>query len=767
MTEKQISKKNSEIPVSGDELERENRELQTLLARERVINGMISDFTYSAEFIIEEGIVSFSQISGDSHSATGFSPAEIASKKWNEIVFDEDIRGYTSFISSLEKNEKENIEYRIKSRDGNQHWVRDYIFVEEADSDKILFIGSIQEITLQKDLETALRHSERNYRQLFENAGIPVIYLSDEGEIHLSNFRAAGLLKNNPYNIIGVNLSNFVTDDTHAFLLENVEEIFITEKGIEKEKFLIFPASSGWFICSFQPVKDQQGKVVSVQIVMMDITDKKNAEEAYHKLVDQSIQELFILQEGKIVFANMQALKNRGFSREELKNQTGSDLLEYIHPKERIKVKDHFSSFINEEREPGVLEFRIRMKDGATNWVRSLSTTIEYKGGKAVQIALIDISEWKNVEEKLNASKEKYRLLAEAVKDIILFHDIKGRILYVNQAAVEISGWSCQELLAKNVGEFLVDERLEKIRQSSKSEKKRKDGIYETRILNKAGKEYYLEVNSSLMKNEEGIKGILVVARDITEKKHQEEKINKYYQELKRINNQKDKYFSLLAHDLKSPFISLLGYSEFLANEVENLSQEEIREYASSINVSSRGIYNLLENLLQWSSFQTGRLDYSPENFVLNDILDEVFFLYYSYAVKKGINLKNNLHSGKIKAYADKNMVSTILRNLVSNAIKFTSKGGIVSISSSKAENNILLKVEDTGRGITEDKLDSLFTIEKSIASEGTEKEKGSGLGLVLCKEFIEKNNGEIFVKSVPGKGTSFEITIPIINDYP
>ncbi len=237
-------------------------------------------------------------------------------------------------------------------------------------------------------------------------------------------------------------------------------------------------------------------------------------------------------------------------------------------------------------------------------------------------------------------------------------------------------------------------------------------------------------------------------------------KLNESEEELKIINADKDKFFSIVAHDLRSPFSSLLGFSDFLSKEAANLSVNEVQTYAKSIFTTGRHILSLLENLLQWSRVQLGRIEFTPEVYNLTEQLNSLYeyFEHISAGKNVTITLKSN---EKMTVYADRNMIETAIRNLLSNSVKFTGDGGSIQLSAVRKKGYIEIRVKDNGVGMSQEVQKKLFRIDSQHSTLGTRNEKGSGLGLLICKEFIEKNNGEISVVSQLGKGTVFTIRIP------
>ncbi|WP_321308977.1 ATP-binding protein [Marinifilum fragile] len=237
--------------------------------------------------------------------------------------------------------------------------------------------------------------------------------------------------------------------------------------------------------------------------------------------------------------------------------------------------------------------------------------------------------------------------------------------------------------------------------------------------------------------------------------------IEKQRKELERLNATKDKFFSIIAHDLKNPFASLIGASDFLVNSSEELSKEQLHNFHEIINQSARRGYKLLENLLEWARMQTGNIKFKPKQVDLWNLVNEVVNLLTGSAEHKEINLSAEIDEN-LMAFVDENMIDTVVRNLVSNAIKFTPRGGVIKVSSQVVGQFIEITVADNGIGITPENISKLFKIDEKVTQNGTENETGTGLGLILCKEFVERHGGEMRVESELGKGSKFIFTIAV-----
>ncbi len=240
----------------------------------------------------------------------------------------------------------------------------------------------------------------------------------------------------------------------------------------------------------------------------------------------------------------------------------------------------------------------------------------------------------------------------------------------------------------------------------------------------------------------------------------QKEEIEAQRDELSTLNSTKDKFFSIIGHDLKNPFHAIMSLTDILKNTSGERSAEEIDEMIDMIKTSSENAYELLENLLQWSRSQTGRINYNPQEIDIQDIGIETVNLLNVSAEKKNIKLISQINS-QMMAFADKNMVQTIIRNLINNAIKFTPEEGVITLKGESTADYIKIHIQDTGIGMDPEFIEGLFAIDRQKSTKGTSGESGTGLGLIICKEFAEQNGGNIYVKSTPGEGSIFTLQLP------
>ncbi len=240
----------------------------------------------------------------------------------------------------------------------------------------------------------------------------------------------------------------------------------------------------------------------------------------------------------------------------------------------------------------------------------------------------------------------------------------------------------------------------------------------------------------------------------------QKEEIELHRENLKALNASKDKFFSIIAHDLRNPIAGFLNLTEILTTNFDVFTETESKDFIDVMNQASKQLYNLLENLLQWSRTQTGSISYEPKFVSVRKMIDETIDTLMINIEDKNLRVHLGVDE-KTLVFVDENMISTVIRNLLSNAIKFTHPDGQIIIRCKNKENNVEISVVDNGVGIRKEDQEKLFKIDQHLTTQGTSEEKGSGLGLILCKEFIEKNGGEIKVESELNKGSSFIFTLP------
>jgi PAS domain S-box-containing protein len=370
-----------------------------------------------------------------------------------------------------------------------------------------------------------------------------------------------------------------------------------------------------------------------------------------------------------------------------------------------------------------------------------------------------------NVQLQNSKSKdtELFRLAFENANIGMCLVDLSGNIFKVNEEMVNIFGYSIKELQTMNVNDIAHPDFKEVSSEFIKnaSEGSKKHSMFEKAYIHKNGSTLTCNVTtSSVFDENQNLVFFISHVQDITDKKNAERILLERKEELQRLNAEKDKFFSIIAHDLINPFSSIVGFSDLLIEEVHEKRYDIIEKYSEIIQASSQRAISLLMNLMVWSRSQSGRMDYQPLYFEMADILKEVVLLFSDSAKQKAITVITETPS-QARVFADRNMINTVLRNLISNAIKFTKNGGAINITVTDNQDKIAVSVCDNGIGLTKERMEQLFHLDTNSSTPGTENEEGTGLGLILCKEFIQKHDGKIWVESEIGKGSCFKFIIP------
>nr|MDA3905733.1 PAS domain S-box protein [Bacteroidales bacterium] len=410
-------------------------------------------------------------------------------------------------------------------------------------------------------------------------------------------------------------------------------------------------------------------------------------------------------------------------------------------------------------------EFHNKKKNGELYWEFASISPIRNDKGITTHFLAVkeDISERKRAEGLLRESEERYKLITQNTLDIVFMLDKTGKQLFFNESVEKILGYKQEELVGKSFTRFVPKSEMTKyLLQLKNVFLKQEIRNFTSKIYHKNGDLIDVEINGRLVKHNEKLVALGTI-RDISERRKTEIIIKKKNEELLTINAEKNKFFSIIAHDLKSPFNSILGFSDLLIEQINNNDHDGIAKFAEIIQQSSNRAMDLLLNLMEWSQSQTERMEFNLEHFELVELIKDAELLLTGALEQKSISLSKNVPSNA-PVFADKKMISTVLRNLISNAIKFTHTGGKITISVEEKQHELLVSVSDTGVGISKEDSEKLFKIDETYSTPGTNKEKGTGLGLILCKEFVEKHGGKIWVESEVGKGSTFYFTIPRSN---
>lgn len=643
-----------------------------------------------------------------------------------------------------------------------------------------LYTIAQQEIAERKQAEKALRESEERYRNLVESSPVPVLVHCAEKFAFLNSEAIRTLGGTSLEEFLGKSIWDFVHPDYQHITKQRVKKIYKKEEPAKllEEKFIRLDGK----IIDVEVMGSMityLGKPAS-QVIFRDTTELKQAEKALHKFqqllekIFASLEEVVFVMDPAtytILLCNPAVEQIFGYREQEIFGKT-SEFLYGDQVIYNLLVEDLFHAL--DAKEVFRAESQMYRKDG--NMLISEHTAMEIVDNSGTRTAVIwvirDITERKRVEKSLAEERNLLRTLIDNLPDLIYVKDAESRFLLANNAMVRSLAVRTQdELVGKMDFDFHPLEMAEQYYMDEQAIIKSGQPLLnreEPVIDQKTGTIHWLLATKVPFRDSQGtIAGFVGINRDITEQKRAETELLAAHNELKEKNAQlyelnanKDKFFSIISHDLRSPFNTLLGFAQLLSDHIERYSLDEINHTVNKIRTSAESLHTLLENLLTWSRIQRGVMEYEPEMINLREIIADNIDLFASRADQKQIALTSFVQE-EILIYADYNMVNTVIRNLVSNALKFTKAGNTIDISAREQESHVEIAISDTGIGITPEDLPKLFRIDVQYSHTGTAGEKGTGLGLSLCKDLVEKNGGKIWVESEVGKGTTFRFTLP------
>lgn len=730
-------------------------------------------------------------------------PEEVPSKFKLKCVF---CQGDKCFTNNAEQN---NPEVHLFGRIWNAYWIK---------ASSGVFLHYVVDITQKKISEEALMRSEnllRNTQSLTLSGGWEWdierknMYWTDE-TYNIHDFHPTGK-ETLPLDLKELSLSCYLPEDRKV-ILEALNNCI--EKGIPYDKEFRFNTLKGrkiWIRTQAQPFY-RDGKIEKVIGVIIDITSRKQTIENLKELNEQ-FETLATLSpvgiyltdaEGECIYANPAWCSMAGLSSKEA---LGLGWLNGLHPEDRKMVFNNWKRMVESHGEWG-FEYRFQNKTGKVTQVYGLATpqcdeeenVVRYIGVN------LDITERKLAEQILIDSEMRLASLVNILQnktnsiqellDFTLDEAIKltnskiGYIYFYSEEKMEFTlfSWSKQVMKDCSIVNPETVYNLEETSIWGEAVRHRKPiMVNDFQAANPLKKGFpeghaalykYLTIPVFVGKEIVAVVGVankgidyvetdilhLTLLMDFTWKAYERMKLAEVMQnqndELIKLNADKDKFMSILAHDLKSPFSGLLGLSEVLTSNIRNYDIEKIENMTSLIHTSAKTTYNLMEALLLWTRTQSGKIPFDPIEINLYEICKEVILDLNVNAEGKSIAV-NNLIDRKLNAYADSDMLKTILRNLISNAIKFTNSKGKIDISCIKNEKEISISVTDNGIGISPELTDKMFDLSQLNSTKGTANETGTGLGLLLCKDFVSKHGGKIMVESQLGVGSEFKFSLP------
>lgn len=628
-------------------------------------------------------------------------------------------------------------------------------------------IWSFLDITERVLAEKAFQESEALYRNLVLRLPDGVYKSTHEGKfIDVNPAMVSMLGYDSKEDLMSIDIKTqlyFEPADRESLILQEKLEETGVYRLRKKDGSGIWVEDKGWYNL------DEEGNILSHEGIMRDITERKQAEELlqyseerYRTLIDNLGEGVgFVDGNDQFKFANIAAEEIFGV---EPGGLAGMNLNQFISAEQFKLVQKETALRINGVR--SVYELDILRPNGELRTIIITAVPQYDKRGnfEGTYGVFRDITKRKQAEKALSHEQYLLHTLLNNIPDHIYFKDCESRFIRINNAHAKLFGLSDPgQAVGKTDFDFFTREHAlhayedeqEIIRTGQpirKEEKETWEDLPDTWVLT---------TKMPLLDKDKKIIGTFGVSMNIDARKKAEEEIQLKNEELHRINVEKDKFFSIIAHDLRSPFNGFLGLTEIMVEDLPTMTMDEIRKIALMMRTSATNLFSLLGNLLEWSRMQRGLTTLSCESFLLMQKISESMVFVMEGANNKRIKVSYNVPDD-LEVYADRNMVGGMIRNLVSNAVKFTPREGNITISAKAIEDNFIeIFVKDSGIGMNQEMVEHLFILDVNTSRSGTDGECSTGLGLILCKDFVEKHGGKLWVESEEGIGSTFRFTLP------
>ena len=632
-------------------------------------------------------------------------------------------------------------------------------------------LAIVRDITERKRADKVLEESEKKFRTVVEEAAEIVFTTNSEGYFTYANPRGIKLSGYSLEELTKLKYIDLVVPEYKLIVKRNYFKQYINRIALSTTDYP-FRTKSGeirWFNQNASLIIENDN-VIGFYVIARDVTELRSMEAALkeseekYRLIVENIGEGFgfVNAEEQFLLANKSAEQIFGVGSGEL---VGKNLNQFVS-KDQFSVVQKETS-IRIKGIQSVYELDILRPNNEKRTISVIAVPQNDKKGIFVGTygMFRDITESKLAEESLHSSQQLIEGIINAIPVRIFWKDRNSVYLGCNSIFARDAGFSDQnDIIGKD--DFQMGWRDQAELYRSGDRQVMESGI--PILLNEEpqttpeGNTIILLTNKIPLKNSNGeIYGILGTSMNVTERIAAVQEIKLKNEQLQKLNAEKDKFFSIIAHDLRTPFNSFLGLTQIMAEDLRSLKMSQIQEIAVSISKSANNLYRLLENLLQWSQIQYGAIPFNPEAVQLSLVAGESIELIHEFAKSKGIEITYEIPDNSV-VFADSNMLQTIIRNLISNAVKFTPKGGRVNLSAKATDDKYIeISIKDSGIGMNQTLSNNLFRLDIKTNRTGTEGEPSSGLGLLLCKEFIEKHGGKIWVASEVGKGSEFYFTLP------
>ncbi len=669
-----------------------------------------------------------------------------------------------------ESEEEETFTKLVTVGSAAQKYIQFRVAAYEIEANTKSLVFAVNDVTEQAEKQRQFDKSLFIYQVLFNDSTTPSFVLDNDGLFESANDAFMGTFGYNENDLKNLYLmdiidSGYISEKDMTFRSLTSEAPRNIEIPFTTEKF------NRLFSVSLVQIENSELKIKKWGGILTDISEIKALENEFiilRSVFELSNEGMAVELDGKYILANESFAKLYGYdSREDV---IGVEAHSMMPDEDDKKGRETYHQYLHKNESPTRYEFLTQRRDGSKFYAEVSLTYFEFGQRKYYVIVAHDVTERKRTQQVIKESEERYRNIAENIDDFFWTAErVNDRLkpIFYTASVEKITGYPSHEFLADEKRFFRLiypddlPDVITKLKRFYQNMYKRSEEL-EFRIINKYGNVVWIRNKINVLRDRKGkINKIYGLVSDVSMTKKAEEDLLSSTESLQKLNETKDKFISIISHDLRTPFSSILGFTDLLLNE-DDLTVEESRKYIEYIQESSRNMLSLVNSLLDWTRIQTGRIQFEPVHMELSELVQKIIMGMQGFALQKDIELINAVTTDYV-LFIDQSLVMQALNNLVSNALKFTPSGGAIRIAAKQAEQPryIQVSVKDSGVGIKPENLDKIFRIDSKFTTEGTEGEKGTGLGLSLVKEIVEKHGGRIWVESEYGQGAEFIFTLP------
>lgn len=668
-----------------------------------------------------------------------------------------------------------NPEWRSQLHLGEDESIAEYYDVKaaligEGDEETVFLLCS--PITGRINQEKELKKSEARFRNIVTNSHEFICTLDTKGKITYANPHFLEVFQYTEEEIVTLEFTELI--DSY-YLIDKVFELkSIAENQVQTYELPLMTKLGQRIhvLSSFSLVEDLDGTIQYYNVILTDITLKKESEKdlmLIRSVFEASQNGIALLSKKRIILVNDSFVQM--FNYKSASEILGHNPIDLIDDKDRERVAAFIDLADEGKDAPTRFYFTGRKKNYALFEVENSVSSYEIENEKFTVWIVRDVTEEKKAQNALALSEERYRSITENINESIwTAENLDGHLkaVFYTPAIKKITSYDAQSFIddptfwKKIIHPDDVEEAVDKIHKFY-ADPSRLSDIIEYRIIDTLGNILWIEDRLNVVRNEKGeVEKIFGIVSDISLSKRAEEELKKSSQNLKELNETKDRFISIISHDLRTPFSSILGFTDLLLNDKE-LDEEVRTQYIQYIQESSKSMLSLVNSLLDWTRLQTGSIKFEPERINVKDLIEKTMQILSGAALQKKISLIPEMQKD-FYVHADSGLISQVFNNLISNAIKFTKPGGTVRVNAraNVEKKQVEFSVKDDGIGIRKEDIPKLFKVDTKFTTSGTAGEKGSGLGLSLVHDIILKHGGDIWVESDSGKGTEFIFSIPV-----